>query len=130
MDANEEYVRQRWEGVHYKESRGHSPWSYGIVYRKAPYGDSAEWLLSGALELPKAEAWQAARAFTEAREEEIRQVEQEIAILNLEFWEMHGEIRLATMVEQYTPLVRELCRWARILAREQAALAELKRGMK
>jgi hypothetical protein len=74
--------------------------------------------------------WQAARAFTEAREEEIRQVEEEIALLNLEFWEMHGEIRLATMVEQYTPLVRELCRWARILAREQAALTELKRGMK
>jgi hypothetical protein len=127
MDANEEYVRQRWIDVALWD-RDFSPYTVNLRYEVEIVSHPGNFFcFHGA---KHSEAWSAARAFTEAREEEIRQVEEEIALLNLEFWEMHGEIRLATMVEQYTPLVRELCRWARILAREQAALAELKRGMK
>jgi len=57
----------------------------------------------------ESEAWAAARVFTEARLEEIRQVEEEIEYLE-DF--AFGQP------------------WKRILFREQAALAELKRGLK
>jgi len=62
------------------------------------------------------DSWQAAYDFTLAREEEIRQVEEEIKFL-------HELKSFGSWVENHTG-------WQRILAREQAALADLKRGMK
>jgi hypothetical protein len=60
--------------------------------------------------------WQAAAQFTRDRLEAIRQIEEEIEWLRgMCAWREHGI---------YGP------RYDRILAREQAALADLKRGMK
>jgi len=92
----------------------------------------------------RAKHWQAARAFTEAREEEIRQVEEEIALLEsfapvidrdaLDAWAGIDEDPGDDTIHDYEPLAVENAkfqvRMQRILAREQAALAELKRGMK
>ena len=58
--------------------------------------------------------WDAAYAFTLAREEEVRQVEEEVALLKGWRYVQEGISPQAT----------------RILAREQAALDELKRGMR
>lgn len=63
--------------------------------------------------------WSAAAEFTRNRREQIRQVEREIEAVRAaqEYW-----IR-------YTDDPK-ICLWSRILAREQAALAELRRGMR
>ena len=67
----------------------------------------------------EAEAWSAARAFTEQRERDIAEVEEEIALVV----KMHGSV--------HDLRKRDRMRyWQRILAVEQARLAELRRGMK
>lgn len=77
--------------------------------------------------------WSAARAFTEQRLEEIRQVEEEIAVIAL-----FVAGREEAAIDRYAP-IEKIFRSAllaqgdslsRILAREQQALADLKRGMK
>jgi hypothetical protein len=77
-------------------------------------------------------AWSAARAFTEERLEQIRQVEEEIQYLALHLrsiklaiegaYEMRAPANLEDDQRDYSTVCR-------ILAREQAALAELKYGM-
>jgi hypothetical protein len=68
-----------------------------------------------------ADGWSAARAFTEERLEQIRLIEEEIIYL------------ISDMKPDLDCGIKDCCHCAasrRILAREQEALAELKRGMK
>jgi hypothetical protein len=66
--------------------------------------------------------WQAAREFTEQRLEEIRQVEAEVDAA-------YSDVRWFAQGAQYEDKEQEAIH-LRILAREQAALAALKRGLK
>jgi hypothetical protein len=95
-------------------------WHVGVgPYIKAPFDTAYE------------ETHKAAAAFTLARLEEIRQVKEEIRLLEFlwgftdrQAWrESYGEAIQASTI-------RRMCRYSRILAREQSALAELVRGIK
>jgi hypothetical protein len=61
-----------------------------------------------------AAAWHEARVFTFQREEEVRRVEEEIDWLRR---------------KEHLQNVEDAAIWKRVLAREQAELADLKRGM-
>jgi len=116
--SDEEFVRQHWSSVRYQELRGNpSYYSYGIVYCAAPYSKGSEWLLSGKTELKKAEAWSAARAITEHRLEEIRQVEEEIEwVRNFAATERDGTLMFT--------------RPERIINRLESILSGLRKGMR
>jgi len=82
------------------------------------------------------DSWAAAAEFTRNRLEEIRQVEEEISLVDRQI--VGGVSIVISSIpedeEEDAQARREetICnsRWCRILAREQAALAELKRGMR
>ena len=107
--TDEEYVRARWERVivcdgsyrHYAKGTILLNWSNHQFYEFKDFS--------------------AARAFTENREREIAEVEEEIAEL-----ESHILCYGNGSVEDE----RMICVYQRILAVEQARLAELRRGMK
>ena len=110
--TNEEYVRSKWRGVQQYVCGGTNGNSY--------YVGSDGFIASFCGETEN-ESWTAAAEFTRQREEKIRQVEEEIGVCEgcLRMWQPpfgndYGGVG---------PMKR-------ILAREQAALAELKRGMK
>ena len=123
MEANEEYVRQRWEREwivcdgsyrHYAKGTVLLNWANHCFYEFADF--------------------QAAYDFTIAREEQIRLVEEEIkAIEELIICTEPGD-----WIEGTEPPVYECTqlpeswkpRLQRILAREQAALDELRKGFK
>lgn len=84
--------------------------------------------------------WAAAAEFTEQRQEEIRQVEEEVAqIDDLIGYKLSDIMR---EIDEIPPphiesdpailliYVRDLCEYSRILAREQAALESLTKGMR
>ncbi len=106
--TNEEYVRSKWEKVKDRETfvAGHGH----VVTLPVIWKDS----MSAGYFRSKEIAWAAAAEFTREREEQIRHVEEEIALL--EGWKHLVEVKNPAAL--------------RILGREQAALAELKRGMK
>jgi len=101
--TDEEYVRSKWRNCATKRDE-HNRWlmfTNNAMYR-AVFADSLEKL------------WAAAAEFTRERLEQIRQLEEEIA------WLSDG----IDVTGDDEPIGE------RILAREQAALADLKRGMK
>ena len=111
--TDEKYLRDRWERIALE---------WGTLERKRYV-----WVFAGGMFIPlrgfktEAEAWSAARAFTEQREREIAEVEEEIAILN------EGvELAASTDADERKYGIP----FKRILARLQAVLAELRRGMK
>jgi hypothetical protein len=88
----------------------------------------------------EADTWSAAAEFTERRMEEIRQVEEEVALIDDLIGYKLSDIQRETD-EMPSPhiesdpaalliYVRDLCEYSRILAREQAALESLKKGMR
>jgi hypothetical protein len=107
MDANEKLVCDTWERVlvcdgsyrHYAKGTILINWANHSFYKF------------------KAEHWDEAASFTRVRLEEIRQVEEEIALL--EYASFSADL------SGFKPLAL-----GRILVREQAALAELKKGLK
>ena len=106
MEANEEYVRQRWELVHICDGS----------YRDYPRGTILLQCERGSwLNFP---SMQAAYDFTLQREEQIRLVEEEIQLLS----EFQEGLRVNS---SHRPIVLQ-----RILARLEAALDELRKGMK
>lgn len=116
MDENEKYVTEHWERAESCPT-GYSDqirfWVIslgGRMFTKATVPDA--WKAE-----TESAAWQAAFAFTKAREEEIRQVEEEIM-------ELQDDISCYHTGEHFYAI------YGRILAREQSALAELQRGMK
>ena len=104
MEASEEYVRARWEHVH----------TGAAALHLSDY--SAPLVITHAGEFPN---WSAARAFTENREREIAEVEEEIEYVSSFAW-----LPSRSGKREEHPV------WQRILAVEQARLAELRRGMK
>ena len=119
-DVNdEEFVRQHWKEVVVSRNsglvnvRGDGPrFDLNITpQRDDSYGDLGRGLSYSDFGYYEEKVWAKARAFTEARLEQIRQVEEEIAYVRR--WHRGPH-----------PV------WTRILAREQATLAELRIGMK
>lgn len=113
MDDNEQFVRARWENVRITSTVVNG---YVVVRRLSAEPLKVEKLWVGTLcACSEADAWSAARAFTEARLESIRLVKEEIAFI---------EARLITAN------IKEMPIRSRIVQRVQSALAELKVGMK
>ena len=109
-NEQEKYCKERWEKAHepiiQRGLVGVDIWLEGAkVYRF--HADN------------RPAAWQAAYDFTLAREEQIREVEEEIEFLEF----THNVARNQAYHHKWLESL------VRILAREQAALAELKKGM-
>jgi len=129
MTDAEKRVREVWLNARYDGHR---------VLADNPNG-KANWILSGNINAPfegshhlsERDAWQAALAFTEVRLKEIAELEEEIALVEgvskttaafISSIYVHGHIKQDAAKE--SPV------WKRFLARLQAALAELGKGMK
>ncbi len=82
------------------------------------------------------EAWSAARAFTDDHREQIRQKEEEIALVypmclsESEWFDWRNRCGSECDLEYVRRTAKEHVQWSRILALLQANLAELKRGWK
>lgn len=114
MNADEEYVRARWNVYAWKSEEG----EYFVDLLHSGSEKHGAYTFPAATE---AEAWSATRAFTEQREREIAEVQEEIAILN------EGvELAASTDADERKYGIP----FKRILVVEQARLAELRRGMK
>jgi hypothetical protein len=115
MNEDREYVEARWQRAELMDRSTFDPRADPMTGRFAiSLGDMdntwwcSEWFIN------KSDAYSAARKFTEAREEEIRQVREEIEFMKAE---VRGWMRKGTSAY-------------RILAREQSALDALLKGMK
>ena len=112
--TDEEYVRARIEEVH---DNGVCLWVVlDRIYTFSPSHGK-----------PIADAWLRLRAFTEQREREIAEVEKEIVLIENAMKIHRHNVSVGRKVCQH---VKAICRWSRILSREQGVLAELRRGMK
>jgi hypothetical protein len=131
VDANEQFVRKKWESVREQEQRSHKEapkdWHGFVLALIDEYGHE-ELLASG----NHKDRWDAAAEFTRQRLEEIRRVDAEISWLKDGMWE-DGLFEAMMRAGDEEWLAREIkhhYRGARILAREQELLAALKRGLK
>ena len=109
--TDEKYVRARWERIALE---------WGTIEHKRYVSVSASGMfitLHGYE--TEAEAWSGARAFTEQRERDIAEVQEEIEYVSSFAW-----LPSRSGKREEHPV------WQRILAVEQARLAELRRGMK
>ena len=104
--TDEEYVRARWEDS-VAFTMGPNPWTLRLPCGK--YFD-------GTID----ECWSGARAFTEQREREIAEVREEISEIEDDILSYSSHDNADSFAVIYR----------RILARLQARLAELRRGMK
>ena len=129
----EQYVCSRWDSVNWGASN-YELTQFGVILY-----DDEEGI--GFRANSQASAWQSAYDFTIAREEKIRQVEKETEAITELFETYARRVRLALsgglegaesgLWDNWIfEAVRYAQRYARILAREQAALADLKRGMR
>lgn len=129
MDANEQYVRERWENVIYRDTAFSvvSGPHYVIIEanRKqlfAAYRNTAE------------EAWAAAAAFTREREEECRQLRAEIDEALRWLKELDLDRRVFEESQCRTEQVRywaiRQVRVGRILSRLESILSDKQAGMK
>ena len=100
------FVREHWDSVHHCDG-SYRAYPRGTVLIQMVHG---EWLDFA--------SWAAAAEFTEQRLKDVRQVELEIALLRGLLFLLSAENGDLT-----API------WERVLAREQAALADLKKGM-
>jgi hypothetical protein len=127
--SDREFVEVYWDGVEFRRGNKYDPRIIsGRIYAKHPV-KGAEWILSGNTNankferdkcLPEAEAWSAARKYTEEILEGITLVNQELQFLEISL----TEIKQGSWDHGYIVVVE------RIIAREQAALEELKKGMR
>jgi hypothetical protein len=128
----EAYVRERWESVQCKQHERFHPAKDGTW---VDYMISANGLPHVACAGTAAEAWAAAYAFTVEREEEIREREEEIALIIREIGDLEDgalDFEKAGLANERVPTEfrQEAEVFKRILTRLQLALADLKRGMK
>ena len=133
MTEDEKFVREHWDRVRLDRDFGFHLWLGSS--RGAPYLFSRD-------QDDVTVAWSEAAEFTRQRLEEIRQVEEEIGFLESLAPDLTAETfgRANLWVdsdgdEAFAPswvkdCAVDQCRRNRILAREQAALSELKKGMK
>ena len=117
MNADEEYVRARWGDCTASYINCGMSSSYWSVRRESD-GQELCREYCGALKGDDP-AWSAARAFTEQRERDIAEVQEEIEYVSSFAW-----LPSRSGKREEHPV------WQRILAVEQARLAELRRGMK
>jgi hypothetical protein len=127
----EQFVREHWEQVTYSDTAvGVLAGPHYVIIGGYPNGPQK----FAAYRHTPEEAWSAAAEFTRERLEQIRQVEQEVGKVDYEQNEAFMLIRdvppKSVHLEMIVMWVRSLCATSRILAREQAALAELKKGMR
>lgn len=122
MDENEKYVRERVEELSVANfpggQNGMQPSTrINVMLRDFLYVTF--------------DSWTAARVYIEERERQIAEIEEEIALVsNVQTTTAAfiSSIYVAGHIKQ--DAAKEAPIWKRVLAREQAALAELKRGMK
>ena len=119
MNEDERFVREHWEDVTVEWGR-----IEGKLYGMATSQSRPIYLHGYKTE---AEIWSSARRFTEERLEQIRQAEKDVRRVMKFVAQCRGYL-----IERIDPRhdTEALASWSRILAREQAALDELKRGMK
>lgn len=115
MNDAEREVRAVWEQVDFSEG----PYTC-VVYRHDP--DTIETIHGLGNGATPDSAWQAAFAFTRKRQQEIAEIEEEIAVMN-EGLEAAKEEDLAG-IQKYTPAFK------RILSRLSREREELRRGMR
>lgn len=110
--SDEQFVRERWESAHEYESL-----SGCQMIQFGPHSLGS---------------WALARAYTEDRLEQIRQVEEEVDVVENQQRLKRKRVleRQCECVSCQVEAVCELCVVSRILEREQAVLAELRRGMR
>jgi hypothetical protein len=144
--TDQEYVESRWEKV--RLDRGsflrldkiiHEDSGNFRVLADHPTMSGAKLILSGnsnslferSHHLSQPAAWMAARAFTEAHEEKIRQLREEIAEQNGYLFPWHGVINGAFCTENCAHIVatRNVRRY-RTVARLEEELAVMMRGWK
>jgi hypothetical protein len=114
-DANEEYVRSKWDSVQEIDSTTVEIITFDGARRF--YGLRHKWEL--------------ARAFHDARLEEIRQVERELDMISRQLdAQPDAEQVMFYSAEDVRNSQRNVCSWNRILSRTQAHLEQLKKGMK
>lgn len=122
MQDDERYVRERWDWLRVFDAGYFSERDnldrFG-VYLPSPLGGGRY----AGFHPTEAEAWSAARAVTEQREEEILQVDEDIAWVKKQKMGCSPRHELETASEVYS-IPR------RILARLKSIRADLKRGMK
>ena len=130
ISADEKFVRVYWEHVRSwvrdLDSYGTDQSNVALYYREddAKYGH--DYFQRWQKDVGKEDAvWSSAAEFTRSRLEEIRQVEEEIMRVGgcVRVYEHH------TIENSYPLNIAAKECWNRILSREKAALAELKRGM-
>ena len=121
MDANEEYVRSRWENLR-AEPYANAPSHLCIRVGGSRFVNS----IAGS-----SEAWQAAADFTHERERQIAEVKEEIALIRNSYQTCFniGKGR-EFKDETRTKMAAEALAWQRVLDAREQALAELSRGMK
>jgi len=130
MGADEKLVMDTWASPRFDWSYQHGDPSkpkYWLFY----VGD---WLVISGYDTREQIAASAAE-FTRDRIEEIRQVEAEIALVDYDGkggpdWNDLINGRIGKEFGLSVSVAQQKIRWCRILARLQAALAELKKGMK
>lgn len=108
MSDDEKFVREHWDWVHCCDG-SYQGYPRGTILTQSAPG--------GAKDRKEFSLWSAAAAFTRDRLERIREVEEEIMFTGAELVDCQGMKDLEVIIK-------------RILARETAALIELKRGMK
>jgi hypothetical protein len=115
VDANEQFVREKWNLVHCCDGSYRNYRRGTILIQDTP----GHWL--------DFQGWIPAAEFTRQREEDIRQVEEEIAEIRKDF-----EVFAADDLQRIKgdPLNPETAIYGRVLAREQELLATLKRGLR
>ena len=118
MNEDERLVRKTWNSVELDSGR----WGASVkINCERPLGVSST----------KTDAWSAAAEFTRKRLEEIRQVEEEIkALARNSYVGYEYYYQVLEGVRDIVPRVRHHHALSRILAREQAVLGALKKGMK
>lgn len=116
MTQDEEFVREHWKHISY-----HEPF-VRIDQIEADHYDDRTCV-----------GWEDAAAFTRERLEQIRQLEADVALVDGIFKSavriVKGQINYDHYISFVPEQVVECVRLQRILAREQAVLSDLKRGM-
>ena len=134
MSADEKFVRDNWKSAHEEAQacvkEAPTQWHGYVIVDD---GSTEQMIASGNHD----ERWAAAAEFACERLEQIRQVEEEIkrceeacAMYYEIVLDQINEVDMVDFVDCEWDALYDLCANARILGREQAALAELKKGMK
>jgi hypothetical protein len=126
--TDEQFVREHWERIDAHDWVNHINGDTGFLIAIEPSCEDGS--IGIGMEFheeakPKSQAWSAAAEFTRDRLEEIRQLEEEIAMVRGDRDDMLRHINFHEL-----EWIVECARWSRILARLESALEDLKKGMK